>query len=395
MKGIKASLAIVVLTILICIALIVSSGAGAQLGLKKTGTLTGEVYASAGIIVEEGTFAPDIYYEYANNKNIYHVKYDNRSAVNLYNIDQKESEVLLTPLKSQNKIHAFCKSSDYFVWEEDELSDEPEKETKVGDWGLYLRKGNQILKIDESKSLGSSTSADLSAPPQSLSAYENYLVYKSYGEVPGASNSGAVIKLYDMKNDKSRIIFSLIDTKNIEITEPYIYKNFIAWSTSDNKPGENLTERTGDIYIYNINTSSYSKFTEGGNLLNPILWEDYIICSRYSSKGPSLVVINMKTGAAKDIVFSDYSLFPKREIHDYSAGGGYVTWNSSYADLVRVYDIQNDSVIELKECKLTNTDNNSLLNIRVFGKTLLYTDHVFSKKNGKTLTEVNRYIILK
>lgn len=395
MKGLKASLALIIVTILTCIVIVVTSSGMSKTGLKKTNAVAAANYSTTDILMEEGTFAPDIFYEYANNKDIYHIKYDDRSSIKLYDIAGGKSEIILTPIKPENKIHAFYKYSDYFIWEEDGASDESERVERVDDWDLYLRKGNEITKIDTCGILDIDPKININLPPQKLSAYDNYLVYKTYDGIPYTGKSGAVIKLYDMSKETYKVIFSLEDIKGIEISEPCIYKNYVVWSTSTVMQGDIENLKTGDMYIYNINANSYTKVSEKSNLLDPVIWEDYIVCSRYGDKGPSVVVMNIKTGALKDVAFSDYSVFPKKEVHDYSVGGGYVTWNNSYADSVNVYDIVNDSTLELKRCKPSSNADNSLLNIKLYGKTLLYTDHIFSKSNGRTISEVNRYIILR
>jgi hypothetical protein len=78
-----------------------------------------------------------------------------------------------------------------------------------------------------------------------------------------------------------------------------------------------------------------------------------------------------------------------------ASGEGYVAWNSSYADSVCVYIIEKGEIVQLKNNGSTATVNHSLLNIRLYGKALLYTDHTFDRTSGKTISETNRYLVLK
>lgn len=394
MKGLKASLITVLITLVVCIVLFITGGIGPQDILKKADVETSANPVSSSIVVEEGTFPSDIYYEFGEDRDIYYVKYDDRSSVKIYNLASGRSESTLTPLNAGNEIHAFCKSGDYFVWEEDSLSQD-----SVGglnmyrNWKIFIRKGNHIVRIDEGRLLEGEKDAALKLLPEKLSVSGNFLVYKTYNLLPGMDNPDLVIKLYDMENDRSNIIYSTGDIKNLEVSEPCIYKNYVVWSTA--AAGDTGKFDIGDLYLYNIGTWSLSKLTDRGSLTNPLIWEDYIICNSLEATGPSIVVMNFKTGFRKHIAFSDSSLSPKREIHDYSAGGGYVTWDNSYADTVSVYDIIGDKVYELKKSSPSGNNENSLLNIRLYGKALVFTDHVFNKKNGSTVSEVNRYMILR
>lgn len=389
MRGLKASLVSIIAAITACIVMILVSGISFDGGLKKTDIQVSGTGVSDGIVKGEGSFSADINYESGDDMGIYYVKYDDRNSVKLYNISTGKSDTVLTPMDAKNKIHAFCKSGDYYAWEEDcILQDDQEEPESWSNWKLYIRRGNQIVRIDEGRSFNIKTDVNLKLPPQKLTASENYLVYKTYDMLPDTESPGIVIKLYDMKNDKCSVIYSAADFKNTQVSEPYIYKNHIVWSVSK---GENR----GDMYLYNTGSGSTSKLTENGALSNPIIWGDYIICSSAGSSAPAITVLNFNTGFKKNIAFSDYTLFPKKEMHDYSADGGYVTWNSSYADTVSVYDIINDRLYQLKMSSPSGNEENSLLNVRIYGKMLVFMDHRFDNRNGSTISEVNRYINLK
>jgi hypothetical protein len=318
MRGLKASIIIASFTVLVCTLMLVTSGGGTGNPLKKDVQTMGS-YTSGGIVKEEGSFSPDMYYEYGDGDDIYYVKYDDRSEIKVYNISSGKSEKVLTPINMENKIHAFCKSGDYYVWEEDGVfQEDSEKPQPLGDWKLYIRKGNQIIRIDEGVSTGSEEDRYLLLPPQKLSASGNYLVYKVYGYTSDSDKLQILVMLYDLRNLKASVIFSSPDIKNAEVSEPSVYSGRVVWSVSNG-------EGKGDMYLYDINSGSTSKLTEKGSLLNPIIWGDYVVCSSIGGDGPAIAVLNFNTGFKKYIAFSDYSLFPKKELHDYTIGGGYVT----------------------------------------------------------------------
>lgn len=387
MKGFKISIVLTLFTILVCAIMLLSTADPVSPLKKDVQTMDNSV--SQGIVKEEGSFSAEIYYEYCEGMDIYFVKYDDRGDIKAYNISAGKIEKVLTPMNAGNKIHTFFKSGDFYAWEEDSIMQEDMEDTgQSGSWMLYVRKGNHITRIDQGKDFETNAEKDLKLPPQKLSASGNYLVYKTYDLETDPQELKAVIKLYDMNADRGYVIFSLPYNKNTELSEPSVYGNHVVWSISNGNG-------RGDMYLYDISSGSTSKLTEKGSLLNPVIWGDYIVCSSMGSDGPSIAVLNYNTGLKKYIAFSDYTLFPKMELHDYTIGEGYVTWNSSYADTVSVYDMISDKVYELKKSAPSGNNDNSLLNIRLYGKTLVYTDHVFNKNNGKTVTETNRYIILK
>lgn len=398
MRGFKASILIIILTAATCMFLI----GAVKVRKHDVYTINDKINENKDMkqetknekVLEEGTFPGYINYEYVDNNGIYHIKYNDRKEIYLYDKNTGKSDILVTTTKSKNSIHAFAKDNGYIVWEEDSgLLNDSEKLHNISDWELYLKKDTMIMKVDEGKPMKVDTDIVISLPTECISICGDYFVYKTYDNIPGTSETGAVIKLYDIKKERSRTIFSLIDIKNTYVSSPNIYKDYIVWSTArKNLDSERLEE--SNIYVYNIKYNAYSMVEGGHGLKDPMMWEDYVVCSSINTDKPSISLLNIKTGEKKDIASSDYSLKPRKEITDFSLGHGYVTWNTSYADSVQVYDIINDKVIELKKSNSEAGACNKLLNIKIFEKTLLYTDHVFNTKNGKTVSEVNRYIIL-
>lgn len=411
MRGLKASVLLVIVTGATCFMIIRTNRVeredtpvvnsqvetiAADTVVKYTEPQKEVEYIKPDCVVEEGSFPGYINYEYADSSGIYHVRYDKRDSISLYDIVTGKLEVLMGPVILGNYIHAFDKYGEYLVWEEDnsQLND-PEDMDSEYDWKIYLRKDKVIQKVDEGKAVALNTGTDVSLPPGKLTIYGDFLAFKTYDMVPGTSDNGVIIKLYDIKRERLKAIFSLIDIKNICISAPDMYKDLVVWSTAELSPEDHGKVSGSKIYVYNIKTNSYGSLEKGESLINPLIWEDYIVSIDVSEKNPFLVLLNIRTGEKKKIASSDYSLSPRREITGYSIGEGYVTWQDSHADSVKVYDILNDKTVDLKSSSPMDGINNRLLNTRIFGKTIVYTDHLFDNKSGKSISEVNRYIVLK
>lgn len=390
MEGFKASVVSIILTVVTCLMIVSVSKAQTIMGFKIVDN-TDENPES--IVKEEGAFPPSVNFVYGEGRDIYHIKYDTRDSVEVYDILSGKSEMLLTPINTGYKINAFSKSGDCLIWEEEKgLLDDGEEGPLKG-WAIYFRKGNKIFKIDEKK-YGEQSGGDAAQFSRlKLSVYESKLVYKSYDSIPGTDGEGAVIKLYDLADRSSKIIFSLSHAKDIVVSDPCIYKNYIVWSTYSSYAGDELP--LGNIYVYNIKSNSYNILTRQDGYIEPLIWDNYIVCGFYSSSGPGVAVIDINTGSRKIIASSDYTISPRKVIHDYMVGEGYITWNSSYAESVEVYDIKQDRIYHLKKAENRGRSENSLLNIKIYGKTILYIDHIFNSKNGQTISETNRYIILR
>lgn len=397
MKRIKASLAALFLTAATCSVLIGASSVRSSVGLAKVTVPVVISSIEQGIMVGSGTFPGSVYCEYADDKGVYHTKYNSRRNISIYDLQSGQSNIVRKPEVPGNYIHTFIKNKDYTAWEEDSgKSIDSERQDKSNDWKVYVDKNGTTTLVDEGKPVKIGANAESTGiSPIKLSLYGDYLVYRTYDTVPGTNDNGVVIKLYDIKKEKLRAIFSIVDVQDFQVSNPNIYKNYIVWSTVRKKAGDVAAASDGELYLYSIKHNSYIKIAQGEDFINPVIWEDYIVCVRNSNKNPSITIFNFNTAFKKDIVFSDYSLFPKKEFFDYSIGEGYVTWNNSHADSVSVYDIANGKVIELKKNSQEEGKSNSLLNIRLYGKRIVYTDHLFDKKTGRTISEVNRYIDLR
>lgn len=392
MKRLKISLVLLIVTIASCGAIISISNSSSMQGFKKI--TSGQNYAEDGIISEEGVFPVDVNYEYAEGGNIYHIRYTDRSSIGVYNISSQKSETIVTPVNSGYVIDSFCKAGDCFIWKENSEPSDEQYEGNAGDWSIYLKEGNSITKIDGKGKTSLDGVKSAESYPGRLSSYGDYIAYKSYGSIPGTDETGPVVKFYDIAYSKLKTIFSVVNGRDIVISDPYVYKDNIAWSVSKLKYDSD-EDAQGDIYLYNIKTGDYKKLTENGPFLEPVIWENYIVCLRSEAKARSIVMIDMNSGSKKELVSSDKSISPVKEVHDFMAGGGYVTWNTSYADAVNVYDILDDKMYTLKETKKVDNTDNSLLNIRLYDKMVLFTDHTFNSKNGRTISETNSYIQLK
>lgn len=388
MRGFKASILIIVLTAATCAVLV------GIIRLKNN-----DVYAmnselrQKDIFYEgEGTFPGNINYEYADGEGIYHIKYNDRSSISVYDIYSGKSRILITPIKPGNYIHAFSKYENYIVWEEDQRPvDDSENEGNIHSWDIYISEDGKALKIDEGKPKSIDINAGISLYPEKICMTGDYVVYRAYGAIPGTSEEGIVIKLYDIKRNKSKVIFSLMDIDNTEVSNPYIYNNRIVWSTAGSYPdvtGEN--EKYG-LYIYDIKTESYIMPEGGHGLVNPVIWEDYVVCRNMDSKYGEILLFNIKDGLKDSIVCSDGLEASDSGVLDYSIGHGYITWNLGQTDSIWVYDISKKKVTQLKTA---DRANNNLLNAKIFGSMLLYTDHVFNDRDGSTVSEVGRYIAL-
>lgn len=392
MKGFKAAIVAIVATAFICFVIIFISRFQTTMGLKVIDD--GENIEPETIVKEEGVFPKDVNYVYAEGRDIFHIKYDIRDSVKVYDLQSNMSEVVLTPINKDYKICDFFKSGDYYIWEEEMGFCDESEESGVSymGWAIYFRVGNEIVKVDEYKYDGSKDKDTLKIFNSNLSAYGSNLVYKSYDSIPGTDGKGLTIKLYDLSSRRSKIIFSLSDAEDIMVSDPYIYKNYVVWSTyrysNDNIP-------IGDIYVYSMKSNGYTILTRDDGYIGPMIYENYIACGFYTKKGPSLVLINMNTGDKKIITSSDYSLSPKLEMHDYMMGNGYITWNDSYAESVDVYDISEDRIYRLKKAENSSKSSNSLLNVKIYDKMVLFIDHVFNNRNGTSISETNRYFILK
>lgn len=361
-------------------------GRRSTLSLKKVDIMASKDNSTISPIIEEGTFTGNISYEYAQDKKIYYTKYSDKKSIQVYDIPSGKSETIMDALQPGNKINFFTISNDCYIWEEDN-DDESEDMTN---WGLYIKKGSQIIKIDGDTA---AENKGIAMSPQGMSASGDYLVYRIHDVIPGVDKQGYLIKLYDIKNDGAKTIFTQADNSDIGISDPYINGNYVVWSVSKDINDEK--NQKSDVYIYSIKSGGFVKLTEDDNLSNPIIWETYVICLSNDIDGSSIVILNTVTGKKKTIAKSDYTKFPEKEVHDYFAGNGYITWNNSYLDSVTVYDILKDKIYDLKKSQNTSDANNNLINIKLFGKTLLYTDHFLTPKTGKTISETNRYIILR
>lgn len=389
MRGLKASAAILFITIITCIVLADGGYRKADTAYQPDGTIS-------EIVTEAGTFPGNIYYVFKDSSGIYGIKDSPGGGVDIYDVSSGKTSTFLKPIKSENRINAFCRSGAYVIWEEGSPSGEDKEGTgSTYSWALYLRKDNRILKIDENSPLELDTDAQVSVFPEKISAYGNYFVYKTYDTLPENNQKGLVIKLYDIAGEKSKNILYLADIKNTDVSEPYVYKNYVVWSEADVTVGYDGADVKSDIYLYNISTESCIKVTNGETLINPLIWEDYIICSSRSSDDNTLILLNFTTGHRKNIVLSDFSVSPSREVLDYSVGSGYVAWNTSYMDSVRVYDIKSDKIYSLDIGGRTESAASNLLNIEIYDKSVLYKNHIVKNGSGSTISETNKFIVLK
>jgi len=387
MRSIRASVAILFLTAATCTILIGAVSNRHQNVYQEAMVNAEDTDSAHGIIAKEGTLPGAIYCEYGDGDDVYYIRYNSRKNISFYNMAVGSSSVAATPIGPKNYIHVLCKMGDYLAWEEDGSSlNDPEKPHSVNDWVIYLMKNNMVVKVDEGKPVKIDTITDISLPPQKLSMYGDLLVYKTYDNIPGTKDSGVVIKLFDMKKEKSKAIFSLMNIKNAVVSDPYIYKDYIVWSVLECRDGDARVIEKGYMYLYNVNTGSYARIKNGEGFINPMIWQDYVVCTNTQDIGNSLSVLDIKTGLKKDVASN---------ILDYSVSDGYVTWNSRGADLVCVYDIVNHKTYELKRSNPSEEAGNSLLNVKIFDRTIFYLDHVFDKKSGRTLSEASRYITLK
>lgn len=376
MKGIKASITVVIITAITCTAI----AAGAS---KRTKTTSSDS-PDNDVITGAGTFPGNMACMYADDDGIYYCNNGDNSKVSLYNRVSQESGTVLTPINAENKINSFLKSKVYTAWKEDSITAGDDENNKGEDkWELYVKHDSRIIKIDEGNSSGTTSDDDIFTPEQEFSAYGNYIVYSVYGMPSKGEGTSVAIKLYDINMQSTKVIFSLDSSEGKYVSEPYIYKDCVVWSISS--AGEN----TGDIYLYNIISDSYSKIVQGGKLIDPIPWEDYLICSSGGSGISSIVLLNLKSGVSKDIASVN------QPVTGYSVGDGYVAWSSSSMDGVYVYDIKNDTSYELDRVSYNDSIAETLINIKIYGKIVTYTDHKFKRDSGTTILETGKYLVLK
>lgn len=376
MRGLKASLAVVVITVITCTAI----AAG---GHKKTETASSNS-PQKDIITGAGTFPGNMLCMYADDDGIYYCSYGDNGKVLLYSRYSQESGTVLESIKSEHNISSFVKYKNYTAWEETSVNNEDDEDkNEKNHWELYLKKDTGIKKIDEGDFSRTTQDDDIFAPTGEFSSYGSYIVYSTYGVSSKGGDTGVSIKLYDTDRQQAKTIFSLADTGGRHVSDPFIYKDYIVWGISGGTGDNN------DIYLYSITAGSYSKVVQGGKLMDPMLWEDYIICSSEENGVSSIVLINIKSGVSKDIASIDQSLL------GYSAGDGYVVWSNSSMDGVYVYDIRNDATYQLD--RIAGSDNiaETLINIKIYGKTVTYTDHRFKKDTGDTVSETGKYLVLR
>lgn len=385
MKGLKASAAVVIITAITCAAIV--SG-----GLKRAET-TSLNSIEEGIVTGAGTFPGNMLCMYADKGGIYYRNYGETGKMSLYNMSGQSSSTFLTPIKSEHNINSFIKSGDYIVWKESRGDNEGDNYNRDNnDWELYLKKDTRIIKVD-------ACSPPVSIPDNSyaqsgeFSCYGKYIVYSTYALSPDTGDTGIVVKLYDMDLEKMKEIFSVADINGKYISSPSVYKDHIVWGISESS-GDN-GEIAGDIYLYNIEDNSCTRIVQGGKLVKPMLWEDYIICSRVRDGASSIVLLNIKTGDSKDIAPTDKSISQSVETYEYSVGEGYAAWNNSSMNGVFVYDIKNDKTYELDSTSYSENIAENLINVKIYGKTVVYTNHRFKKDSGTTVSETGKYIVLR
>lgn len=395
MRGFKASLIILIITCAACFIMLGWGNIFSFSDFKVWVTAAANEETPGETVPEEGEFPGNMRYLHGDNRYIYYTEYNKNDKVYLYHMDNGVSQLLLETVRPENIIGTFERFEGTIAWREEKSALPGHDGSKVHDtWEIFIRKDGKTHKVDEGELIQSSSEYDIFPMPQRLSLYGDYLVYRAYGQIPGSRDEGIVIKLYDIKKDSHRTIFSLKNADKYYVSDPCIYKDYVVWSTGELEMARRGIVKKGDLYIYNIKTGSYGKVMEGEDLTDPLIWEQYIVCTRRDGRVKALGLYNIKTGVMEDIFASDYTVFPWRELQDYSIGEGYVAWNDSCADSLRVYDLINGEIRELAKRSSSEEVINSLLNIRIYGRNLLYKDHAYYKDSGRTAYDINRYILL-
>jgi hypothetical protein len=220
MRGLKASIALVLLTAVACLVLAGSVGKIRLPLFHDTSTSSSQKEKPTGIVTYEGNFPAGINYEFADIGGIYHMKYDSRGEVNFYDIITGNSSLFLTPVKTGSKINAFSKDGNDIAWEEDNSAADDSEGPEDYDWEVYVRNDRRPYLVDRHIASDDDEYIGMQGVPGGLSLDGGYLVYRMYDSVPGMDSKGPVIKLYDFKKNKSRVIFSLADWSGVEISNP-------------------------------------------------------------------------------------------------------------------------------------------------------------------------------
>lgn len=265
---------------------------------------------------------------------------NNKISLGFYDSKNGKTSIVVEPLDYSKNIKSAVTDGKYIGWVE--ASD------NMGmwgdDWRIYIKDLNtQDVKMIAKSKFGEDDilNNQFSVEPH-LSINNGKLVWSTY-ESDGDNKSSSIF-LYDLKENKQKIIQTLKGNDNYHFSGPHIYGNYIVWDESKISGQEDI----GGVYLYSIAENLILKLSDRGTSSN--IWGDNVAWVEGNKK---VMLYNIKS--KKKIEIPTYS----GEVWAVSLNREYVTWYSNNSSM-KVYNI-------LK-------NNTQLINIPIISGPTIYYD---------------------
>lgn len=284
---------------------------------------------------------------------------NNKISLGFYDIKSTKTEIVVKPVDYSKNIKSAVTEGKYIGWVE--ASD------NMGmwgdDWRIYIKDLNtQDVKMIAKSKFGEDDvlNNQFSVEPH-LSINNGKLVWSTY-ESDGDNKSSSIF-LYDLKENKQKIIQTLKGNDNYHFSGPHIYGNYIVWDESKISGQEDI----GGVYLYSIAENKTLKLSDQGAFSN--IWGDNVV---WVEKNKKAILYNIKS--KKKIEIPTYS----SEVWAVSLNKDYVTWYSNNSSM-KVYNI-------LK-------NNTQLINIPIISGPTIYYDILtwVQSEDGK---EIPQFLLL-
>lgn len=340
--------------VLIVLWLLIISIAFSSCGIKTNTKVNEEIDINKVVSLKEKQF-PVGFDPY--KKKVLLAIYDENNKISLgfYDIKSTETEIVVKPVDYSKNIGSAVTDGKCIGWVE--ASDN--QGMWGDDWRIYVKdlKTEDVKMIAESKFVeGKISGSKFSVEPR-LSLNGNRLVWSTY-ESDGENKSSSVF-LYDLKENKQKIIQTLKGKDNYHFSDPHIFENYIVWSESR----IDRQKEIGGVYLYSIAENRILKLSDRGTSSN--IWGDNVAWVEGNKK---VMLYNIKS--KKKIEIPTYS----GEVWAVSLNREYVTWYNTNRN-IKLYNIK--------------TARTQIINIPIINGPVIYGDIMtwVREKSDKTVPQ--------
>lgn len=314
----------------------------------------------------------------------------------LYNVETGKRTLFRSPI-SRKSIRTANINDKWLVWIEDEGKIESDSGSELN-WIIYAEnlETSKIIEIDRYKSIQLKPAVYMALQPKELSLYDDKVVYDNY-DVLEEGTIAAVIKMYNLTNNKMQILAYNKEYQDSFFSHPKIYQNFIVWSLS--KCDLDDYSELGDTYIYNIDTKEKTLISKGTETLWPNIYSNYI-AARVKPNGQndnsSIVLYDLNGTRKWETVVSPQSDAYKNETHvellmpiisEY-----YLIWQDNIRSKMLVYNCTDKKIYKLDE--KVSLDG-SIMPIGIYNKVLFWVASTSGENNRESAISTIKYAILK